>query len=170
VSRPDVDTHFHITGVHGFRAVLPPGGIGSAVALRFWPAGSPTITELPVSTPGARIVAVARRYVNISPYRTGGASPAGFDCSGFTMYSYAQGQVASLPHNSQSQRYAPYMRPITKSQARPGDLVFYLSGSYAYHVAVYAGNGMQYAATEPGQKIRYQAVWSSRVEYRTDWH
>lgn len=169
-SRPDVNKYFHITGVHGFRAVLPRSAVGIWAVLRDWPLGSPTITALRVSTPGARIVGVAKRYVGKSPYRSGGASPSGFDCSGFTLYSYAQGQVATLPHNSESQRWAPYMHRIWKDQARPGDLVFYLSGGHAYHVAVYAGNGMQYAATEPGQKIRYQAIWSSAVEYRTDWH
>ena len=170
ITRTDVNNHFHITGAHGFQAVLPRSVVGGSVALRDWPDGSPTIASLSVSTPGARIVSVAQRYVDKSPYRSGGASPSGFDCSGFTLYTYAQAQVAGLPHNSEAQRWAPYMHRIWRDAARPGDLVFYLSGSYAYHVAVYAGHGMQYAATEPGQKIRYQRIWSSHVEYRTDWH
>jgi cell wall-associated NlpC family hydrolase len=62
------------------------------------------------------------------------------------------------------------MRIIPASLARPGDLVFYLGGGGAYHVAIYAGGGMQYAAATPRDGIRYQHVWSSAVQYGTDWH
>ena len=62
------------------------------------------------------------------------------------------------------------MHQISRDSARPGDLIFYLSGGSAYHVAIYAGNGKQYAATVPGEKIQYQSIWSSAIEFRTDWH
>jgi cell wall-associated NlpC family hydrolase len=119
--------------------------------------------------PSARIISVAKRYVGY-PYAEGGASPSGFDCSGYTQYVYYHAQVHWLPHNAEQQRHATGMRRIARSDARPGDLVFYLSGGYAYHVAVYAGGGMQYAAATVRDGVRYQAVWSSYVEYRTDWH
>ena len=45
-----------------------------------------------------------------------------------------------------------------------------MSGGYAYHVAVYAGGGKQYAAATERDGVRYQAVWSSYVQYGTDWH
>ena len=61
------------------------------------------------------------------------------------------------------------MRRISAQHARPGDLVFYLSGANAYHVAIYAGHHMQYAAATPRDGIRYQAVWSSAVQYGTNW-
>ena len=141
----------------GFAVVSAPAQAGSTAASS--------------ATAGARIVAEARKYVGKSPYRYGGASPSGFDCSGFTMYVYAQTHVARLPHNSESQRWYGHMRRIWyRSNALPGDLVFYLSGGRAYHVAIYAGNGMQYAATQPGETVRYQRIWSSAVEFRTYWH
>jgi cell wall-associated NlpC family hydrolase len=62
------------------------------------------------------------------------------------------------------------MRRISAAHARPGDLVFYLSGGSAYHVAIYAGHGMQYAAATPHDGLRYQPVWSSAVQYGTNWH
>ena len=42
--------------------------------------------------------------------------------------------------------------------------------SAAYHVAVYAGHGHQYAAATPADGVRYQPIWSRNVEFRTDWH
>jgi cell wall-associated NlpC family hydrolase len=120
-------------------------------------------------TAGARIIAVAKRYVH-SRYVEGGASPRGFDCSGYTKYVFRRAHVRRLPHSAEGQRRMHGMRRIPKRSARPGDLVFYMSGRRAYHVAIYAGHGMQYAAATPRDGVRYQHVWSKRVQYRTDWH
>jgi cell wall-associated NlpC family hydrolase len=120
---------------------------------------------------GRRIVTIAKRYVGKVRYRNGGETPRqGFDCSGYTKYAYARAKVGTLPHNTEAQRHARGMRRIKASRARPGDLVFYLSGGSAYHVAIYAGHHMQYAATTPGGGIRYQPVYSSHVVYGTNWH
>ena len=121
--------------------------------------------------PGARIVAVAKRYVGHARYVEGGATPRhGFDCSGYTKYVYQHAHVRRLPHNAEAQRHVHGMRRISRAKARPGDLIFYLSGGYAFHVAIYAGHGMQYAAATPRDGIRYQHIWSRRVEFRTTWH
>jgi cell wall-associated NlpC family hydrolase len=134
----------------------PVTTVGSKSVYHYWP------------SPGSRIITVAKRYVGKSPFVEGGASPSGFDCSGYAKYAYAQASVHWLTHNAEGQRRA--MRRIYRSQARPGDLVFYLSGGSAYHVAIYAGHGMQYAAATVRDGIRYQAVWSTSVRYGTDWH
>jgi cell wall-associated NlpC family hydrolase len=119
-------------------------------------------------SPGARIIAVAKRYVGKARYVEGGSTPSsGFDCSGYTAYAYAVAKVKTLPHNAEAQRRMKGMRIISAAKARPGDLVFYLGGGGAYHVAIYAGNHMQYAAATPRDGIRYQAVWSSAVQYGT---
>jgi cell wall-associated NlpC family hydrolase len=165
-----VDRARKITGRHGYRVTLAKGQAGRTVVLRVASSAHPTLARATISTPGARVVTIARKYVGTAPYRDGGASPKGFDCSGYTLYAYVHANVSHLSHNAQAQRHAPGMRRISRATARPGDLVFYLSGGYAYHVAIYAGHGMQYAAATPRDGIRYQKVWSSAVEYRTDWH
>jgi len=67
------------------------------------------------------VVATAMQYLGI-PYVYGGASPSGFDCSGFVMYVYAQSGV-SLPHNAAAQ-YG-YGTPVSREELQPGDLVFF---------------------------------------------
>ncbi|WP_375474934.1 C40 family peptidase [uncultured Jatrophihabitans sp.] len=120
---------------------------------------------------GQRIVKLAKSYVGKARYVEGGASPkTGFDCSGFTRYIYRRAHVRRLPHNAEAQRHVKHMRRIPRAKARPGDLVFYLSGGRAYHVAIYAGHGMQYAAATERDGIRHQHIWSHQVEFRTLTH
>jgi hypothetical protein len=45
-----------------------------------------------------------------------------------------------------------------------------MSGGSAYHVAIFAGGGMQYAANVPGGSVVYQGVWSNDIVFGTDWH
>jgi cell wall-associated NlpC family hydrolase len=164
---PVFSREHRLGGGHAFRVTLPATR-AAEVVLR---SGPTVLARRAVSTPGARVVAVARRQVGHARYTDGGSSPAqGFDCSGLTLYAYRTAGVATLPHDAEAQRHVAHMRTISRAQARPGDLVFYFSGGPAYHVAIYAGHGMQYAAATPRDGIRYQAIWSSAVEFRTDWH
>jgi len=159
----------HLHGGHRFDVTLKPRRPGIRVGLRTI-AGHQFLDVAHALTPGRRVVRVAKRFVG-GRYVYGGASPrSGFDCSGYSMYSYRRGDVARLPHNAQAQRFAPHMHRISRSQALPGDLVFYLSGRYAYHVAIYAGHGMQYSAATPRDGIRYQHIWARNVVFGTDWH
>lgn len=169
-----LDRTRHLTGGHRLAVLVRPQPPGVRIGLRVVDrryAHVHLLAERRVVTAGQRVVTIARRYVGHARYTEGGSSPrTGFDCSGYTRYAFLHAGVARLPHNAQAQRYASHMRRITRTHALPGDLVFYLSGGAAYHEAIYAGRGMQYAAATPRDGIRYQRVWSSRVEYRTDWH
>jgi cell wall-associated NlpC family hydrolase len=119
----------------------------------------------------ARIISIAKKYVGKTRYVEGGASPKrGFDCSGYVQWVYAHAHAAKFPHNAEAQRHHKRWHRVSAHTARPGDLVFYMSGRSAFHVAVYAGHGMQYAAATPRDGIRYQHVWSSNVRYRTFAH
>ncbi|MFP5221841.1 MAG: C40 family peptidase [Acidobacteriota bacterium] len=77
-------------------------------------------------------------------YVYGGASPAGFDCSGFTSWAYARAG-ASLPRTSSQQFQAG--TPVAASALRPGDLVFFGSGGAGAggervgHVGIYLSQG-----------------------------
>ena len=72
-------------------------------------------------------------------YRYGGATTAGFDCSGFTQYVFARAG-RSIPRTAGSQ-YSATSR-VSRSQAQPGDLVFFsLGGNGINHVGIYLGGG-----------------------------
>jgi cell wall-associated NlpC family hydrolase len=162
----------HIHGRHAFRTHVSNLRPGVTLTLSGFTNGHLTkLDRVHVESPGDRAITIAKRFVGHARYTDGGSSPQqGFDCSGYTRWVYAHAHIAALPHSAEGQRHVRYMHRIPRSQARPGDLVFYFSGGPAYHVAIYAGHGMQYAAATPQDGIRYQAVWSSDVEYRTDWH
>ena len=118
---------------------------------------------------GEKIVSVAKRYVG-SAYVYGADGPNAFDCSGYAMFVYKKAHVASLPHNSEAQRHARHMHRVARRHARPGDLVFYMSGGNSYHVAIYAGHGMQYSATDPAQGVEHDHISSHNVVFGSNWH
>lgn len=97
------------------------------------------------------------------PYSYGAAGPSRFDCSGLVMYVFQHAIGRSLPHNAQSQ-YARTWH-ISRSQLRPGDLVFEVSGGYAYHVGIYAGNGYFWHAPHSGTVVKKQKMYSSNWRY-----
>ena len=84
------------------------------------------------------LVQFALQFVG-NRYVWGGTSLTnGIDCSGFTMQVYARYGVG-LPHHAASQ--PAYGKRISASEAKPGDLFFYGSGSSISHVGIYIGNG-----------------------------
>jgi len=109
-----------------------------------------------------RILAIARAQKG-KPYRFGAAGPRAFDCSGLAGYAYRAVNL-KLPRTADQQyRYA---RAVARSAARPGDLVFWVSGGRAYHVGVYAGGGKVWHAPKAGDRVRLATIWSwSRVRF-----
>ena len=103
------------------------------------PEPEPDPEPAPSDNKGAAIVATAKKYLGVR-YVYGGASPSGFDCSGFTMYLYRQFGY-SLPHTASGQ-YANCGYKVSRSELQPGDLVFFTSsgnGGRINHVGVYIG-------------------------------
>jgi cell wall-associated NlpC family hydrolase len=98
-----------------------------------------------------------------APYRYGAVGPRRFDCSGFTKWSYARAGKR-LPRST-TQQYRATIR-VTRSHARRGDLVFFLSGGRTYHVGIYAGAGRIWHAPKPGDHVRLAKIWSRSVAYR----
>jgi peptidoglycan DL-endopeptidase CwlO len=108
---------------------------------------------------GKVAILVAKRYRGI-PYVAGGTTPrTGFDCSGYTKYVYSQLGI-TIPRVSRDQ-YA-WSRHISRSQAVPGDLIFFHSSSgRVYHAAIYAGNGYVWHSPHTGTRVRLERIWTS---------
>lgn len=91
------------------------------------------------------IVATAKQYLGTG-YVYGGASPSGFDCSGYTMYVYSQ-HGYSLPHSATSQwQRGIGTRVYSISALQVGDLVFFNdpsrnAGKACSHAGIYIGDG-----------------------------
>ncbi len=106
----------------------------------------------PPSVAGNAILEEAAKYVG-TPYLYGGTTPAGFDCTGFVKYVFAQFGI-SLPHASSA--YWNLGTRVSAADARPGDLIV-SSG----HVGIYAGDGMQIDAPRAGKTIQFRAIWQT---------
>ena len=119
--------------------------LGQTVGVQAPPSGAP-----PPSHYGG-VVGIAMRYLG-TPYVWGGASPSGFDCSGFTMYVYAQVGV-SLPHNAAAQ-YG-YGSPVSSGDLQPGDLVFF---DGLGHVGLYIGGGQFIHAPHTGDVVKISSL------------
>ncbi|MGH8642137.1 MAG: C40 family peptidase [Burkholderiales bacterium] len=86
-----------------------------------------------------------------TPYRYGGKTPKGFDCSGLVVYSYSLAGK-QLPVNVGGQRAAS--RPVPRKQLRPGDLVFFdLADEGRSHVGLYVGGGKFVHAPSRGKVV-----------------
>jgi len=111
------------------------------------------------SARGSSIIAIAARYVGV-PYVYGGTTPAHWDCSGATSYIYRQVGI-NIPRTANEQLLASGR--VSRSEAKPGDLVFFLSGGRAYHVGIYAGGNMMYDAGRTGETFSKRAIFSANV-------
>jgi peptidoglycan DL-endopeptidase CwlO len=117
----------------------------------------------PPSGGAAAAIAFARDQLG-EPYVWGAAGPDSWDCSGLTMGSWAAAGV-QLSHYSVSQYYET--TPISYSQIKPGDLIFWATDSNdpntIFHVALYIGDGQMIQAPRTGRDVEIQDVfyWES---------
>jgi cell wall-associated NlpC family hydrolase len=102
------------------------------------PGPSHTSGERPAPADRAELVRTARGLIG-APYRYGGASPDGFDCSGLVVYSYRRAGVEGLPHSASG--LEALARPIPVEALEPGDLLFFTleQKKKTSHVAIYVG-------------------------------
>ena len=101
-------------------------------------ASTPASTNGSIS--GSNVVAYAKQYLG-SKYVSGGASPKGFDCSGFTTYVYKHFGI-SLSRTSSGQ--ASNGRAVARSELQVGDIICFSNSSSSKrigHVGIYVGGG-----------------------------
>jgi len=118
---------------------------------------SDSIEEAIALAPDARyggVVGIAMQYLGV-PYVWGGASPSGFDCSGFAMYVFAQIGV-SLPHHAASQYGMG--TPVSQDQLQAGDLVFF---NGLGHMGIYIGGGQFIHAPHTGDVVKISSLSDS---------
>lgn len=113
----------------------------------------------PTNAPRSSVVAVAMSKLG-APYRWAAAGPDAFDCSGFTMWCYAQIGV-SLPHSSRAQINAG--QRVSRADLEPGDLVFF-GRSTIHHVGIYIGNGNYVHAPNTGDVVKVSSL-GERSDY-----
>lgn len=106
----------------------------------------------------SNVINYAKKHLHIR-YRSGGTSPKGFDCSGFTRFCFSKFGI-SLPHSSAAQGNVGHS--IDKAEAQPGDLIFFkghsAGGSRIGHVGM---------ITEVvGNKIKFiHSAWNGGIRY-----
>ena len=129
-----------------------PPGAGSASTV--------TLGAKPVYTAPLRLQGLWLTAAQVGKwYRWGYAGPTYFDCSGLVYYVYHTRLHRYLPRTANAQRLAT-MR-ISKANILPGDLVFFMSNGWAYHVGVYAGYGRVWHAPRPGQRVQLSRLWTT---------
>ena len=105
---------------------------------------------------GQKIVEMAKQYLG-TPYVYGGNGPKSFDCSGFTKYIYGKYGI-TLNRTAASQLQHGYA--VSKSELKPGDLVFFKKGGSVNHVGIYVGDGKMIHASSPGDVVKYDTLLS----------
>ncbi|WP_266367392.1 C40 family peptidase [Tellurirhabdus rosea] len=106
------------------------------------------------------LISYSRKYLH-ARYRSGGSSPRGFDCSGFTRFCFSQFGIR-LPHSSAAQHGVGDR--VDRKEARPGDLIFFKGhsqkGSRIGHVGL--------IVEVIGDRIKFiHSAWNGGVRY--DW-
>ncbi|WP_258726318.1 C40 family peptidase [Cellulomonas sp. NS3] len=134
------------------RAASTSRSTARAAVVEEAPAEQAAVTQVPASAVGNAIVEIAARYIGV-PYVSGGTTPDGFDCSGYTSYVFAQVGI-TLPRTSAEQRHAGTV--VSRADAQPGDLIWSPG-----HISIYAGDGMQLDAPRPGKTIQLRSIWQS---------
>jgi cell wall-associated NlpC family hydrolase len=114
-----------------------------------------------VSASSNAVIAYASNFLG-TPYRWGGTTPAGFDCSGFTQYVFRHFGI-SIGRTTYDQIKDGYA--VSRDQLQPGDLVFFGRGGSPSHVGIYVGNGMYINSPRTGDVLKISS--SDRPDYIT---
>ena len=111
-----------------------------------------------------RVVGMAAGLLG-TPYRYGGDSPAGFDCSGLVQYAHRKAGI-QVPRTTGAQ--LAQARALTRQDLLPGDLVFFeINRQKRGHVGIYEGGGVFIHAPSSGKRVSRASLdnpyWRSRL-------
>jgi len=145
-----------VTGFDGYTVTSAAELARVAQAARMASYSGPSVRDLLANPPypnydPSTIVSIAMQYLG-APYAYGGASPAGFDCSGFTQFVFAHVGI-SLPHSSSAQGR---LTAIAPEAAMAGDLIILDGGG---HVGIWLGDGTFIHASTPATGVKISKPW-----------
>jgi cell wall-associated NlpC family hydrolase len=106
------------------------------------------------STIGQSAAQIALQQVGV-PYRYGGQSPTGFDCSGLVHYSYYHAGK-SVPRTTAALWSGT--KPIARNNLQAGDLLFFSIAGKMSHVGLYVGNNQFVHAPSSGKTVNVQSL------------
>jgi cell wall-associated NlpC family hydrolase len=141
-----------LKGIESEIARLEAAAEAVARASRYTPPSKEDYGD-PGTEPRSEVVAIAKSKLG-APYRWAAAGPDAFDCSGFTMWVYAQVGV-SLPHSSRAQINSGPR--VSRANLKPGDLVFFGRGGI-HHVGMYVGGGMYIHSPRTGDVVKISSL------------
>ena len=117
-----------------------------------------TLLDDPVETPPApakensRLERAVNNWIG-TPYRYGGMSKAGIDCSGLVCMIFRELGEYGIPHSSEEMRKIG--SPVPFSRVKKGDILFFRSGfKRVDHVGIYLGNNEFVHASSKAGVIR----------------
>jgi murein DD-endopeptidase len=110
--------------------------------------------SVPATHPADIASEVAKQMLGV-PYRFGGSSPQGFDCSGLVFYAYQQAGVRVARTAAEQRRQS---RSVSGQPLRPGDLLFFDTSWQPGHVGIYVGNGEFIHAPSSGKRVSRASI------------
>ncbi len=110
-----------------------------------------------VGSVGWIVASIAQEQIGV-PYRFGGSTPSGFDCSGLVHYAYA-GAGVDVPRTTSALWQAS--STVVRGEARPGDVLFFDIDGKPSHVGIYLGEGFFVHAPSTGKRVNSQRLDSS---------
>jgi cell wall-associated NlpC family hydrolase len=120
---------------------------------------APNAADASARDPGAQVADFAQQYIG-SPYRWGGVSPSGFDCSGFVLFVYSQFGI-DLPHDESGQLNSGPR--IAADDLQPGDILVFANTYRAglSHTGIYIGDGHFIHAADEQHGVIVSNLWDS---------
>lgn len=138
---------------------LPSASALNGTASNNSSSGSTSTGSSTGSASGASIVAEAKKYLG-TPYVYGGASPSGFDCSGFVYYVLKQNGLSPCRTPADQYNQGTY---VAKANLQPGDIVFFAgtgSSNAISHVGIYVGGGQMIHSPNSRSTVSYADITS----------